>query len=348
MIALVTGAAGWLGSRLVDLLSNGAGFAGMGEPPAFRNIRCLVHRDGDAERLAGRDNVTVFRGDIADPLSLTPFFADSEGAVVFHCAGIIHPGWRTAPFHAVNAIGTQNLLEAANRAQVRRFVHVSSNSPIGCNPSREHLFDEAAPYDPYMGYGHSKMLAEQAVTAVVSRGELDAVILRPPWFYGPNQPSRQTLFFRMVRDGAFPLLGDGGQRRSMAYVDNICQGLCRAATSDAARGQTYWIADERPYEVREIIATVGEVLRTDFGISVAKTTRRLPAFVGDVAYAVDYGLQSVGLYAQKIHVFSEMNKNIACSIDKARRELGYEPAIALREGMRRSIAWVLEHGGLDA
>jgi nucleoside-diphosphate-sugar epimerase len=128
---------------------------------------------------------------------------------------------------------------------VRRFVHVSSNSPIGVNASPSEVFDENAPYAPYMHYGRSKMLAEQAVKAA---GDLETVIIRPPWFYGPNQPARQTTFFTMIRTGKVPLVGSGENRRSMAYVDNICQGLLLCESVPAARGQTYWIADRRPSE----------------------------------------------------------------------------------------------------
>jgi nucleoside-diphosphate-sugar epimerase len=64
----------------------------------------------------------------------------------------------------------------------------------------------------------------------------------------------------------------------------------------------------------------------------------------EVALAVDATLQRAGLYNQKIHVLSEMNKTIACSVEKARGELGYRPGVELREGMRRSIAWCIENG----
>jgi nucleoside-diphosphate-sugar epimerase len=63
-----------------------------------------------------------------------------------------------------------------------------------------------------------------------------------------------------------------------------------------------------------------------------------------VAFGVDASLQAVGLYQQKVHVLSEMNKTIACTIEKAERELGYRPGIELREGMRRSIEWCLDNG----
>jgi nucleoside-diphosphate-sugar epimerase len=72
---------------------------------------------------------------------------------------------------------------------------------------------------------------------------------------------------------------------------------------------------------------------------------RLPGAVGDLATAMDAAIQGMGLYEQKIHVLGEMNKTIACSVDKARRELGYNPAVELREGMRRSIRWLFDNRG---
>jgi nucleoside-diphosphate-sugar epimerase len=144
------------------------------------------------------------------------------------------------------------------------------------------------------------------------------------------------------------VLGSGAQRRSMAYVDDICQGLLLADHVPAARGGTYWIAGERAHALSEIVATVEDVLANDFGMKVKGRQLRLPGFVGDVAELVDRALQSVGLYHQKLHVLGEMNKTIACRIDRAKRELGYAPTVDLREGMRRSLAWVIEaYGGID-
>jgi nucleoside-diphosphate-sugar epimerase len=96
--------------------------------------------------------------------------------------------------------------------------------------------------------------------------------------------------------------------------------------------------------MNEIISTVSDVLRNDFGLSVADKQMNLPGIASDVAYVVDGVLQKAGLYQQKIHVLSEMSKTIACSIRKARDELGYEPKVGLREGMRRSIEWCLANG----
>ena len=343
--AIVTGAPGWLGTRLVRTMAEG-----LPDVPAFaegsdREIRVLVHGNADASGLEKiKGNVKIARGDLTDPASLAPLFAGAEGATVFHSAGIIHPTAGVRQFYAVNERGTRNLVDAAIGAGVRRFVHVSSNSPIGLNPSADHTFDEDAPYNPYMNYGRSKMLAERIVAEAQASGAIQTAVIRPPWFYGPDQPERQSRFFRMVRDGKVPVVGSGDNRRSMAYVDNICQGLLLCESVEAADGRTYWIADERAYMMNEIVDTIESVLEDDFGIAVAHERRRLPGCASEIALAADKAIQGMGLYKTEIHVLSEMNKTIACSVERAKAELGYDPRVALREGMRRSVQWMKDNG----
>lgn len=343
-IGLVTGAPGWLGTRLVEAL-----LQGLPDVPALprtdRRVRCLVQRGADPARVEKLGpGVAVTLGDLTDPASIDAFLTEARGATLFHAAGIIHPTRGTRQFNEVNAQGTTRLVDAAKRAGVRRFIYVSSNSPIGTNSRRDEVFDETAPYNPYMGYGRSKMIAEQAVLAADGEGGLETVVIRPPWFYGPGQPSRQGLFFTMIKEGRVPIVGSGDNRRSMAFIDNICQALLLCECVPAARGQVYWIADRRPYAMTEIVDTIERVLERDFGFAVAHKRVRLPAFVSDVAWAADKALQSVGLYNPKVHVLSEMSRTISCSIDKAQRELGYEPKVDLEEGVRRSIRWMLERG----
>jgi nucleoside-diphosphate-sugar epimerase len=173
------------------------------------------------------------------------------------------------------------------------------------------------------------------------QGRLETVIIRPPWFYGPNQPPRQTLFFQMIRDGKAPIVGNGENLRSMGYIENLCQGLLLAALVERASGQTYWIADQRPYSMNEIIDTIERLLETEFGQKCAHKRMRLPGFASEIALVADASLQALGLYNQKIHVLSEMNKTIACSVARAEAELDYRPTVALEEGMRRSLKWCL-------
>jgi nucleoside-diphosphate-sugar epimerase len=148
----------------------------------------------------------------------------------------------------------------------------------------------------------------------------------------------------MIKNGRMPLTRTAENRRSMAYVDNICHAILRCENSPATHGQTYWIADERPYSMQEIVDTVSRLLRNEFGMTVADEQVRLPSMVFECAQLLDGIIQRTGLYNQKIHVLSEMNKTIACSIAKAKSDFNYEPHIELEEGMRRSIAALLRQG----
>lgn len=342
---LVTGSLGWLGSRLVEALVHGLlDYQSSSSLPSQLPIRCLVlpQQDGSAlHRISER--IHVLKGDLQNPGDCDRFCAESKGAILFHIAGIIHPK-RIREFYAINVQGTRNLLESAAKAGIQRFVAVSSNSPCGCNPHPDHLFDEISPYRPYLNYGRSKMQMELAINEYHQRGLLETVIIRPPWFYGPNQPPRQSLFFRMIREGKVPIVGPGTNLRSMGYVDNLCHGLLLAATVRKAAGQTYWMADRRPYSMNEIVDTIEHLLETEFGQPCAHKRMHLPGLASAIAFAADSVLQSLGVYNQKIHVLSEMNKTIACSVRKAEKELGYRPVIELQEGMRRSLAWCKNQG----
>jgi nucleoside-diphosphate-sugar epimerase len=342
---LVTGAAGWLGISLVQALVKGLiDHEALREPGTDLRVRCLVLPGQDTSELRKISNrIEIVTGDLRNSSDCMRLCSGVAGAILFHTAGIIHPG-KVADFYAINLNGTINLLNAAAQAGVKRAVIVSSNSPCGCNPHPDHLFDENFPYRPYMNYGRSKMQMELAVKKLQAQGRLEAVIIRPPWFYGPNQPPRQTLFFQMIRDGKAPIVGSGNNLRSMSYIDNLCQGLLLAALVEKANGQTYWIADKRPYSMNEVIDTVERLLEMEFNQKCAHKRMRLPGIASEVALMMDASLQAMGLYHQKIHVLSEMNKTIACSISKAELELGYRPAIELEEGMRRSLSWCMSKG----
>lgn len=334
---LVTGAAGWLGRGLLSALVGGLpDCPSLAEPARDVAIRAFDLAAGEAAVHGVSHEITYVAGDVRKPDDCVRLCEGARGAILFHLAGVIHPRW-SRQFKDVNYRGTQNVLASAVSAGVRRAVIMSSNSPIGCNPHDDHLFDEASPYDPYMGYGRSKMLMEKHVAGVQAAGKIETVTIRAPWFYGPFQPARQTTFFTMIRDGKAPIVGGGENRRSMAYIDNLAQGLILAAVTPGANGQVYWIADERPYTMNEIVDTVERLLEDEFGQRCAHKRLRLPGLASRIAWLADWLMQAAGLYHQKVHVLSEMNKTIACSAGKAKRELGYQPTVALEEGMRRSL-----------
>ena len=341
--AIVTGATGWLGAAVVNSLVHGISEIEITPNFYFEKVRVLVLPGEDDSNLKKiSDKIEIIRGDIRSLKDCQNLVRGFEGSLLFHTAGIIHPR-SVREFYEINLQGTINLLEAAKSGKVKRAVVVSSNSPIGCNPIVGHLFDESSSFNPYMHYGQSKMKMELAVMRIQQEGGLETTRLRAPWFYGPHQPIRQTLFFQMIRDGKMPIIGDGTNLRSMAYISNLVQGILLAADQSVANGKVYWIADERPYSMNEIVDTIESVMTFDFGIKCAHKRLRLPNITSDVAWLIDKTIQSCGLYNQKIHVLSEMNKNIACSVQLAKRELGYVPNIDLRLGIKKSIEWALSN-----
>lgn len=331
-LVVVTGAPGWLGTALVQALRRGASFRSITSEP--RPVRCIVQPGVDASALQALD-VEILRADLRDQRALRD--ACRNASLVVHAAGIIHPR-RVQELFDINVDGTRNVLDEAVAAGARRILVVSSNSPAGLNDSASTLMTEDDPPKPYLAYGLSKLQAEWLVNDAFRSGRIETVIVRPCWFYGPNQPRRQTRFFSMIKGGRPIVVGRGDNLRSMTYVDNAVQGLLLAANVERAAGKTYWITDRRPYSFIEIIQTIARVLEVDV------RPRYLPRVASDMARFVDSVMQMTGWYNQEIHVAGELAATIAASIEAARRDLGYDPEIELEEGMRRSIAWCQSNG----
>lgn len=332
---IVVGAGGWLGQAvlrgLVDGITGREDLQGVSEsvkivaadlPDA---LSAIDSQDGRVEKVAV---------DVCDSGTFEGLNDYAENALIIHVVGIIHPK-RVKQFFEINHEGSVNFLRYMATKGAKRAVVTSSNSPIGTNPYPEHVFDEKSEYNPYMGYGKSKMLLEKSL--LEETFPMEVVIIRAPWFYGLNQPARQKEFFEMIRNGKGPIVGSGNNRRSMVFTENLAQGMFLAAEKSGIDKEIFWIADERPYTMNTIIDTVERLMDEEFGLQCKHKRLRLPGLAAEVAYLVDKMMQSVGLYHPKIHVLSEMNKTIACSIEKAKKELGYKPQVALEEGMRQSL-----------
>ena len=137
-------------------------------------------------------------------------------------------------------------------------------------------------------YGRSKLEAEQLVQRSYDRGDLATVDLRPPWFYGPFQPERQTQFLAAVRKGRFPLVGPGTQRRSMVYTGNLVQGVLLAEVADAAPGPR--VLDRRRRAVRAARRAAHRARRArGRGALACRTAARspIPRVAGVVAEKLD-------------------------------------------------------------
>jgi nucleoside-diphosphate-sugar epimerase len=336
---LITGANGWLGKTLIHCLINGMkNCKGLQKPQKKLEIKCLVLPSEDAKLISSlSDNVKIIYGDITKLEDCDYFTSKSENSILVHCAGIIHPP-SVKHFFDINVGGTKNILDASVKNKVRKIIAISSNSPFGSNPTNEHRFDENNDYNPYLNYGKSKMLMEKLVKKSFNEGKINTVIIRPPWFYGPYQPSRQDRFYNMIRNGKVPVVGDGNNKRSMACTINISQAIIRAAIERKANGEAYWIADKNPYTFNQIISTIRKVMSHEFGLQCIDKIIKLPNFTSNLAYFSDVTMQKLGIYNKEIHVLSEMNKTIACSISKAESDINYNPQIDLYEGTYLSLS----------
>lgn len=330
---LITGSPGWLGTRLVEAVCGRAPdvppFATQGE----FHVRCLVLDGAEAGPLRDMGAEVVW-GDICHLQSIRSAMEGIE--LVIHGAGVVHPR-RASDFIRINADGTRNVVRAARDAGAQRLIHISSNSAQGTTGKRKELMREEGPLRPRGRYGLSKWLAEGAVREAQEQG-LETVILRPCWFYGPNQPERQTTFFRMIASGRPIVFGSGENLRSLTYIDNLVQAAILAARSPRAVGETYWVADERPYTTLDVCEAIAQAL----GLTIRP--RRVPSLVSALMRFADEALQRMGCYIKEVHVAGEMTQNIACDIRKAIKELGYCPTVELHEGMRRSAEWCRAQG----
>ena len=342
-LALVTGAPGWLGTRLVTSLVEGIpGVPALAAREPGR-VRCLVltgtSRAALAELPAG---VELVEGDVRDPRSLAAFFRGAEGATVFHACGVVATP-RVRDFHDVNVDGTRHVLAAATQANVARLIGISSDTVVGWNRPGE-VFDEQTPANPHLHYGRSKKMMEDLLRDAFAVGRLATVIVRPCRFYGPGQPQARSRFYRLIRLGRLPIFDGGNVCWSWSYVDNISQVALLAERADCAAGETYWVADRRPYRVAEIVDTVKRLLEGEFGMAVSHRRLHVPGAVARVTALVELGLDRVGLRDERIHAVAHLGARVVCSIAKAERELGYAPTIELEEGLRRSIRWCVDHG----
>ena len=333
MRTLITGIPGWLGSRLIEVLVS-KGELSQYDSVKSRQIRCVVLPDSDINELRKFD-VEVYKGNVRNRETLTQAVKGVD--TIIHCAGVIHPR-KVRDFYEINTRGTKNLISAAVDAGVKKFVYISSNSVGGINRDKNILMSEQDFPRPYKHYGLSKYKAEEIVRQYGKEQKIATVILRPCWFYGIRQPQRQTRFFRMIKKGNPIIFSNGKNLRSLSYIDNVIQAILLVENNDNANGQTYWIADERPYKTIDIYRTIAELLGVELNLC------SLPNFVSRASSFMDSILQGIGVYIPEFHVAGEMNKNIACSIKKAKNELGYRPHIDLRQGMKRSIEWCRENG----
>lgn len=325
MTVLITGAPGWIGTSLVNCLAkNGEQF------------RCFVLEGIDNSPLTRFTN-DIVTGDVRRPATLKSALANVD--TVFHLAAVLH-STRVRDFYDVNVQGTENLLDACLKQGVKRFIHVSSDAVCGYDAGRNMPKTEKYVGQPLGPYQTSKFLAEQIVNKAYEEHGLKTTIIRPCGLYGPGQPARIVTFMKKIGDRKAPLFGDGQNRNSMTYVEDAVTGLLLARRSRKAIGETYFIADEQPYSMVKYYQTIAKALGVPF------RPWRVPVAVSAMSESMERMLLRMGIHMSLLHALGYLRHDLTCSIEKAKKELGYKPSVGLEQGIANAVAWCRERGML--
>jgi UDP-glucose 4-epimerase len=304
-LCLVTGGAGFIGSHLVEVLTAAGG-----------RVRVL-----DDFGTGLRDNLAhvrpapeVIEGDVADPAAAAR--AVSGAGVVFHLAALASVQRSVeapADTHRVCATGTLTVLDAARRAGVRRFVYAGSSSAYGV-PAGE-VQAETDPLQPLSPYAAAKLAGELYAESFWTTYRLETVRLRFFNVFGPRQRADSpysgviALFAAALGLGRAPtVFGDGLQSRDFVYVGDVVQALLGAARAEGVGGRVYNVGTGRTTTVLDLVAALNRQL----GTSIAPV--HAPPRAGEVRHS-------------------------RADIGRARRELGFEPAVAFEDGLAQTLRW---------
>jgi NAD dependent epimerase/dehydratase len=310
---LVTGAGGFIASHLAERLAElGA------------KTRALVHYNalgswGWLDQSPRKNDLEVLAGDIADSGSVRAAVAGTD--VVFHLAALIaipYSYQAPASYVRTNVEGTLNVLQAVREANVQRLVHTSTSEVYGT--ARFVPITEEHPLQGQSPYSASKIGADKLVEAFHCSFAVPAVTVRPFNTFGPRQSARAVIptIITQALAGQTVRLGSLHPTRDLNYVANTVDGFLRAATVDAAIGQTINLGTGREISVGDLVQLIGKLL----------------------GKPIDVQADSQRLRPDK----SEVDRLLADNT-KARQLLGWEPSVGLEEGLERTIAWLRENQG---
>ena len=317
MRVFVTGGSGFIGKRLVPRLQADG-----------HVVTALLL---PAENAPGWRDVGIARGDITNGSSLAGTM-DGQEAVI-HLAGAVGYGQTFERCNAINRDGTRHVADEAAAAGVRRFVHMSSVSvygrPVGVTVTED--FPLTKINDPY---GDTKIDAEHIVTALEAAGKLDLTIVRPTVIYGPGDDKFLPKMVENLRAGRARIIGPGTNIVDAFHVDDAVEFLARVLIDRRAVGGIYNLSNPDNPTWNEFIALVAAA------VGVPAPRQHLPYAV---AWCLAAAMEAVGWATGKPPLLTRygvrvIGKPYFYALDRTRRDLGYTPAIDLREGVRRYFA----------
>ena len=316
-----------VGVRLVPLL--------VGKGHQVAGLVRDVDRAQGQPALAG---IRLIEGDLLRPESLASAVADMDA--VYHLAvlGHFNEGASGADdFTRTNVKGTGALFQACLDAGVARVVYTSTSAALGFVKAK--VIDENSEPNPLTPYGESKLEADRLVRDFAVRG-LPVVTLRFTHVYGPGDRRDFLSIIRLIKRGVFPQIGLSPNYYPALYIDDAVAALALCLTA-GRDGEFYIVTDTDPHDTRAI----RRLVRQELGLP----WRPYPLVPASAALLgsmlAERLLPALG---KETPVRSRNIRNLAAgrrfNVDKARRELGFTPAVALKQGIRQAIAWYREQG----
>ena len=323
MRVLVTGGTGFTGSALVyRLLEEGYG------------VRSLDNQKGIVYDQLEEAGAELILGSITDVDFVKKCMDDVD--FVFHLAAAFRKlDVPDKHYYDVNVNGTRNVLEAAKQHSVTKVVYCSTQGVHGhiTNPPG----DENSPISPADYYQQTKYEGELVAKEYMKNG-MKVTTIRPTAIYGPGDPGRFLMIYKWAKKGFFPMFGSGKTFYHPVYIDNLVDAFMLTMGPDRGTGETYIIADEEYLEIRELVKKAGQAMDIDVKV------RHFPIFPLIVAgHACEKICKPFGIappiFPRRVDWYRQIR---AFKIDKAKRELGYEPKIGIDEGLRRTAEWYLK------
>jgi UDP-glucuronate 4-epimerase len=313
---LVTGGVGFIGYHLTRALLARGDDVAVADDFSDAPYPVAEKRRNERDLLAEFPRLVDTRACVTDRAAVAPLFDGVE--TVVHLAGLagVRPSFaEPARYARVNVEGTAVMQELARERGIERFLFASSSSVYG-NATPLPAREEAPAVVPESPYAASKRGAELVASALSLRTpSMRCTALRFFTVYGPRQRPEMaiTLFARTVLAGKpIRMFGDGSMRRDFTHVDDIVRGILAAVERAPVGYREYNLGSSAPIELRGLIREIGEAA------GVEPTVEREAVPLGDVD----------ATYAD---------------VTRARAELGWEPRISLREGLKTVVAWVREH-----
>ena len=326
MKVLVTGAAGFLGGHLVDMLVE-RGY----------EVRAMVLPGENWARLRQLPGVEVVRGDLTDSASLQCAVKDVR--CVYNVAAKTGPWGPEESYRKVNVLGLENLVSVSLEAGVERLVHTSSITVYG-HRLRGVITEDCPFHAENNPYSRSKIAGERLLAGLVRERGAPVIIVRPGWIYGPRDQASFARFVSLIAAGKGFVIGSGRNIVPLVYVRDVAQGLIKAGEAgEEFTGQAYTIADDCRISQAEYFNIIADVL------GVAPVTRKIPFrplyLAGRCAELAWRALGRRGNAPPPITTYgiTLLGSNQEFSIEKARRDFGYEPEYDIIRGVAEGVRW---------